>query len=523
MKHIQSCAKKNRLTDETVRVLLRTELANLPPVASSSRSKLPAGPPTSSTPETLLEETLKDQRRKRSGPRKQVEQTVKNVSETRDSILDKARLLLQTVRDGVPVHSVHKSTESSTSSTDSGSAMPPATQAFARSSVAVRNDLRDIQPADITQAFGSSRLGVARIPGGIVNAGAAIAGESDVSPLTQVFTRSALAPAMADIDPADDMPPATQVFAPSKLTNGAGATRKVVPTHGASLRRPNPPRLLTSVSRRRDGRPYLAPRHLRGRVRPEQVLSRTASGKCHLHLPCPDETDNNQSVIEIPSSPSSNANRLPPPSTATSPRAAAIALDLRSPSPLARGPSPAGDEGWPAYDEGPEFNVQNEYGYQWNPWDDEQNLWDEYDGGGDAFLHYDPDGDADAGPLTQSGSKGISAPTTLAPASPPARRQLAAISEDVVPVAGPSRTRDEPVPPPIEPATKKKRGRPKKVTTDESDAEPGADAGKDVPQEELNAKLKEAILKDEVLHLRILRYEVCMSLVTYLVVCIPEV
>lgn len=77
-----------------------------------------------------------------------------------------------------------------------------------------------------------------------------------------------------------------------------------------------------------------------------------------------------------------------------------------------------------------------------------------------------------------------------------------------MPFAGPSRIRDESVPP-IEPVAKKKRGRPKKVTTDESDTEPGiAASGKDISQEDLNAKLKEAILKDEVLHLRILRYEV---------------
>ncbi|KAI1796322.1 hypothetical protein LXA43DRAFT_1161378 [Ganoderma leucocontextum] len=470
MKHIQSCAKKNRLTDETVRILLRAELAKLPPVASSSKSKLPAGPPAPSAPETLLEETLKDQRRKRSGRRLQVQQTVKSVSETRDSILDKARLLLQNVRSGTPVHSVPRQPA------ECASAMPPPTQAFARSSIAVHtNDLPNIEPADTTQTFGSNRLGVGRIQGGIVNAGAAIAGESEVSPLTQVFTKSALASAMVE----DDMPPATQVFAPSKLTNGAGVTRKVVPADDDTMDDP--------IS-------------LHDTSEDDFDLSRSSPAR--------------PSVIEIPSSPSSNANRPPPLPTPTSPAAVVVpaAPDLRSPSPLwppsARSPSPAGDEGSPAYDGDPDldFHVQNRYEYQWNDWCHEQNLRDEYDGDGDAFLHYDPDADP-AGPLG-SGSK-IPAPASQASSS---RRRLAAIPEDGVPsVAGPSRititNRDEPAPPATKPATKKKRGRPKKVTTDESDAEPGAAAGNGISQEELNAKLKDAILKDETLHLRILRYE----------------
>ncbi|KAM5532277.1 hypothetical protein V8D89_014035 [Ganoderma adspersum] len=477
MKHIQSCAKKNGLTDETVRILLRTELAKLPPVASSSKSKSPAAPPAPSVPQTLLEETLKDKRRKRSGPRKQVEQTVKDVSDTRDSILDKARLLLQNVRDGAPVRTVpQQQRESSAGSTESDSAMLPPTQAFARSSVAVRNDLPNIslQPAETTQVFGPSRLAVTRLQGGVVNAGVAIAGVSDVSPLTQIFTNSALAAAMADVKSSDSMPPATQVFAPSKLTNGAGVTRKVVP----------------------DG---------------------TTDDPISLHDTSEDEFDLSKfsparpSVIEISSSPSSNANLLPPLATPMSLRAAAVAppaLGLRSPSPLGRSPSPTGDRGSPVYydgDGGPQFHVQDGYEYQWDDWRDEQNLWDEYGDGGDAFLYYDPEADTEL--LTMPGSGlGSKLPLPGSPPSPP-RRRLGAIPEDEVPVAGPSRLWDEPVPP-IEPVAKKKRGRPKKVTTDESDAEPGtAVAGKDISQEDLNAKLKEAILKDQVLHLRILRYE----------------
>ena len=267
MKHIQSCAKKNRLTDETVRVLLRTDLAKLPPIASSSKPKSPAEPPAPSVPQTLLEETLKDKRRKRSGPRLQVQPTVKEVSETRGDILDKARLLLQSVRNGAAVgySAPHQVAEGFTGSADCDLAMPPPTQAFAKSSVAMRAiDHPAMRAADTTQAFGPSRLGVIRVQEGIINAGTTIAGVSDVSLLTQVFTKNAPVSAMASSDPVDNVPPATQVFAPSKLKNGASSSHQVVPASGMYSSRLNPSRVLIPACRRSNGRDYLAPRHLRG-------------------------------------------------------------------------------------------------------------------------------------------------------------------------------------------------------------------------------------------------------------------
>ena len=218
-------------------------------------------------------------------------------------------------------------------------------------------------------------------------------------------------------------------------------------------------------------------------------------------------------MVEIPSPPSSNANYLPPLPTQTSPCAAVVDLavpGLRSPGmPLpTRNPSSAGDElGSPVYYDygGSDFHVQNEYEYLWNEWDHDENVWDEpYDDGGDAFLHYDPD--ADVRPLAGFRSGTLKSPSLTSPPSPFGQR-LAAIPEDNGPVVGSSRVRDRSGPP-VEAVTKGKQGRPRKVATDESDAEPATAPGKDISQEELNAKLKEAVLKDEVLHLRILRYEV---------------
>ena len=161
-----------------------------------------------------------------------------------------------------------------------------------------------------------------------MDAGAAIAGQSEISPLTQIFTRSALASAMAEADPSDKIPPATQVFAPSKLTNSTRATRKVVPANGTSSRHPNSSPLLIPMCRRHNGRPHFAPRHLRGRARPQQVLSGTACKRCP-HPPSPNKTDNDQSVIEISSSPSSNVNLPLPLVTPTSPHAAAAVAPYR--------------------------------------------------------------------------------------------------------------------------------------------------------------------------------------------------
>ncbi|TBU32712.1 hypothetical protein BD311DRAFT_803422 [Dichomitus squalens] len=481
MKHIQSCAKKNRLTDETVRVLLRAELAKLQPVASSSKRNSPVEPTAPSTPETLLAETVREQKKKRAGPRRQVEPTVKSVAETREEILNKARLLLQNAPNRVPPASrvVQQIAQSAAAPVDPEPAMPPPTQAFARSSVAARHDLPDIQPADTTRAFGASRLGVARVQQSIISAGAAIAAESDVSPLTQVFSRSALGSAMAAVDPADDMPPATQAFAPSKLRHASGVAREVLPAHDDPM---DEPISLNDAS--------------------EDDLD---LGKSSPPRP---------TVIEITSSPSSSANHLPPLPTeanlATAPvPAPAVPGHLaRSPSPLhplslfpEQSLEPAGDDVpepyAPAYgDDAGDLYVQDDYDHQWNGWYEDQDAWEEH---GDAFLHYDPERDG-AGP---SRTKTQAAETQ----APPRERRLLAIPEDDVPGAGPFRVGGEPGPA-IAPATKppsKKRGRPK-ANTDESDAEVSKE-GKEISQEELNAKLKEAILKDEALHLRVLRYE----------------
>lgn len=172
-----------------------------------------------------------------------------------------------------------------------------------------------------------------------------------------------------------------------------------------------------------------------------------------------------------------------------------------------RSPSPAGDGlGGPAGSAPPaapqaDFDAppdnHNEYDGPWNEWIRED-IWGEDDG---ACLHYVPEpegaGTGVAGPSgTHASDESPSPPLALL------RQRLATILEDApgpstgVAAAGP-----------LEPA-KKKRGRRKKAAAEASVAEGAEGKGADVLQDELNAKMKEAVLADAALHLRILRYEV---------------
>ena len=272
MKHIEVCARKKKLTHETIRVLLQKELDNLPPVASTS--KLPSVEPAPAVPETLLEEAVKDGKKKKAGRRPQVLQTVKSVEETRSNILDRARLLLQDTRNTA------RSAEAAASPASPPDVeMPPPTQVFGMSKVASRSLSSQAGAAETTQVFGKSRLGVAQISRpqtGIVSTGADIAANSDVSPLTQVFSPSALAAVASSVGSTsaalNDVPPATQAFAPSKFATTRTVTEALATADSAYYSLARLHRYVDNRSRRSARRTHLAARHLRRR-RPWTVLS----------------------------------------------------------------------------------------------------------------------------------------------------------------------------------------------------------------------------------------------------------
>lgn len=125
MKHIQTCAKKKKLTDETVIFLIREELQRNP--VQDSRRK--GGPVVMSLPEpqTLLENIVQDDAARKKGRRPKVTESVKEPTETRSDILERARLLLQSSGSKIlaaqPMHCPKS---------------PPRTQAFGESALALK-------------------------------------------------------------------------------------------------------------------------------------------------------------------------------------------------------------------------------------------------------------------------------------------------------------------------------------------------------------------------------------------------
>ncbi|KAI0352892.1 hypothetical protein OH77DRAFT_1522956 [Trametes cingulata] len=452
MKHIQTCAKKNALTDETVRILLRKELDNLPPIASSSKSAA-SEPAPPAAPETLLEDVLKDANKKKPGRRPQVLQTVKSVTETRETILDKARALLQdsgTSRGSTPV----PQNATKQSSITNVAEMPPPTQMFSRSNVAARALPADEHPADRTQAFGPSRLAgySSRIQGAIVRTGSEIAAQSDVSPLTQVPSGSGSTDSRAVERSEEDLPPSTQVFAPSKFTNANGVARTVV---AASVEPPDEPISIHDTS--------------------DEELTKSSPARPTFPHPPPSSSANPRR-----SRPTSPVDGVRPPSPPVP----------HSPGPR-WSPPPAGEaDGWPQPDSVVEYDFDgqaDDYDDRWNEW--MQDVWAEDD---QACLHYVPE-------------SGVAGPSEVRereePPSSPRRSRLATILEDG-PVASGSKLSDAGPQPPT-----KKRARRKKATGADSDAESTSGKALDIPQDEVNERMKAAILKDEALHLRVLRYE----------------
>ncbi|KAF7292351.1 hypothetical protein HMN09_01219100 [Mycena chlorophos] len=144
--HIRSCAKKTGITHETLVFLVRKEVENSPSV----KGKEPAGP------STLLEEVVRDAGPKRKTKRRAPIDILKNASETRDNILDRARSLLHAQGDAPRTQAV----------VPDPSAAPPATQTFGTSRLGQQRGRPlllesddEMQPPAASQAFAPSKLG----------------------------------------------------------------------------------------------------------------------------------------------------------------------------------------------------------------------------------------------------------------------------------------------------------------------------------------------------------------------------
>ncbi|KIK43395.1 hypothetical protein CY34DRAFT_11782 [Suillus luteus UH-Slu-Lm8-n1] len=154
--HIQNCAKKKLLSDETVRMLLRKEIQS-----SSDQKSTEEGGKSA----TFLETVVNEVSRTKKGRRPQILGTVKSLPETRGSILGRARAVLDTSmqhRDSVVDAQVANLTQG-------GRSGFPCTQAFGTSMLARRTcSYPRAQSPVLTQAFGESALGQLQSISGLV-------------------------------------------------------------------------------------------------------------------------------------------------------------------------------------------------------------------------------------------------------------------------------------------------------------------------------------------------------------------
>ncbi|KAI0081842.1 hypothetical protein K474DRAFT_1154902 [Panus rudis PR-1116 ss-1] len=131
MKHVQTCGKKKKLTEDIIRVLLAKEL-NLDPTDPSRKGQ--KSPPT-----TLLEDVVNGEAPRKKGRKAKaapaVVETVRNLADTRSDILARARLLLDgadTLKETCRSNS--KTPESVEFQRDE--LIPPSTQPFGESALA---------------------------------------------------------------------------------------------------------------------------------------------------------------------------------------------------------------------------------------------------------------------------------------------------------------------------------------------------------------------------------------------------
>lgn len=153
--HIQNCAKKKFLSDETVRTLIRKE------IGSSSDQNSPEGTGNKTVPEgerstTFLETIVHEVSRTKKGRHPQVLGTVRSLPETRGSILGKARAVL----DDSVQHRDSAVRAPVSIRIQAGTDEVPCTQAFGTSMLARRADSYPREQLGLpqTQAFSDSAL-----------------------------------------------------------------------------------------------------------------------------------------------------------------------------------------------------------------------------------------------------------------------------------------------------------------------------------------------------------------------------
>ncbi|KAG5650757.1 hypothetical protein H0H81_011148 [Sphagnurus paluster] len=179
MIHVQACAKKHSLSDETVRILIQKEINCYDNTVSKSKGKGNLNVSTLPDPNTFFEEVVAQAAPRKRGRCAETNETVQTITRTRNLILDKARAVIgtssTTISDGQEFL-VH--TQAIGLPNPEDGTLPPSTQPFGTSSLATKhcqatkNLFRPWEPSlhkeeiehdsDIlpaTQALATSKLG----------------------------------------------------------------------------------------------------------------------------------------------------------------------------------------------------------------------------------------------------------------------------------------------------------------------------------------------------------------------------
>jgi hypothetical protein len=102
IKHVQSCAKKHSFNDETIRFLIRKEIDSVVEyvgkASDKTRKRKASVPPAHSpVPRTFYEHVVTDAAPRKKGRRAEASESVRSVITTRNAILDRARVVLDSV------------------------------------------------------------------------------------------------------------------------------------------------------------------------------------------------------------------------------------------------------------------------------------------------------------------------------------------------------------------------------------------------------------------------------------------
>lgn len=182
MKHVLFCAKKHSFNDETIRFLIRKEIESVVGTVGKVAEKKGIGkvpPAQSPTPKTFYEHIVTDAAPKKKGRRMETGESVRSVTATRNAILDRARVILDSVSSQYPAEASVSSPacEPSVGTDNCGIGdLPKSTQPFGRSALAQRHRtdtryiLADFSPSPsrseeeesvlpATQVFAPSKFG----------------------------------------------------------------------------------------------------------------------------------------------------------------------------------------------------------------------------------------------------------------------------------------------------------------------------------------------------------------------------